>query len=199
MAEDPHQFAQRLLDEMNTPAPEPARLGLTATDLAWSTFLRERKAFHLWLSRIDPALPAGFYLDTDKPEPFTLGAVNALLDEMRGAMMAGLETYYQGDRYAAWRAIGEPPVLRHWAGLAPAPLSEKDHAIEMWFESGEGRRPVSRGPDGRSRAVIEEATGTIWPSIAAAADDIGTSANYMSQHLNGRVKFVKGRKFRYAE
>lgn len=150
---------------------------------------RARKAFRVWLSRLDPALP-----DAVLPMSAPLEVGTDTDFRVTTDMLAAL---HMGDRLAAFRAIGSPPALRYWAGLTTVPMSARDFEFETFWDSGEGPRPT-RQRDHRSRVVVEAGTGDRWPSASDLAREIGVALNTIYLHLSrSGQKTVKGRTFYY--
>lgn len=197
MTNDPHAEASARLSAMFSEKAETQHVGISAADLAWNRADRETRAIKSWLTRIHPSYAAAVPLE--RPNPFTHGAIAKAMLANRDALFQLLEYMFPGDRILAWEACGKPKALRHWAGLDEEPLSEHDWLLEMWFDCGDGRRPLERGSDGRSKAVMDVVTRQVWPSVTALSDDIGTSRVYLYHHLSGRAKSVKGRIFQYVE
>lgn len=111
-----------------------------------------------------------------RPEPLVRERKRTTAEE-RNAAIAERE---RGEREA--RAISE--AMRKRAGLKP----EKPR--------GQGKRAGGRSGAWKRPVVVD---GRLFPSVAAAAEEVGTTAQHLGTRLRGGPCTVKGRKAAFAE
>lgn len=167
-------------------------------ELAWLAASREAHLFEHWASWLDQSYAGIVSGLCVRPKPFTEAGVQKVRDVVCTTFEALLEALPQPP-IQTFKALGSPPVLAFWAGLTEAPLSVDDRDLSI-YRSSMGI-PQKGASDTRHRAVIEPATGMVWPSATALARDLECARISAYKHLskNGDIQTLKGRVFEYLD